>query len=472
MSDVKSPYLTFHLPACATAFQHTIHLDGTWANHQKCIEMKGTQIFNPQSAESIYVKFAEGGEGIVSVVMFDLRDEHLGGVRRHGHNEKEVICSPENVQHGLCDKSELGQFLISQRAHRRALRPMITRAVNLSKPISIQYPVEGPGYYCTALFGYSAREFMAEMTAVAPGYNLPTFRSDTRRIYGSLAPIWLVIYFVLAGFFVESTVLRENPSLTWIGTSSLIQVLIRWAALEIGGTASQHPIIYIAWYTFSGCQDALVLHHMLSYAQRRSDSQPTALSKWVSRFMVIVFVILFAGASLADFQATSSSKTPAYVNVFLGGYLALCFSVSLFRMLRLRSSAAESLSQRHEAVCRSLVGFTVISIVVTAGLGTLNLWALIRSRAGDEALFASMFWPSRFWLIDMPFEPLFLVLVLALTLTDYSKAKSTSATVYTKREIAGPEWGSIHESIDEDRLSDEQTAGSSGEGEKSSHTKA
>ncbi|GAW23808.1 hypothetical protein ANO14919_133850 [Xylariales sp. No.14919] len=438
--------------------------------------MGGTDAFNPQSAESVFVKFAEGDEGVVSVVMFDLRDEHLGGIRRPGSKEKEVICNPQNVQRGICDESELGLFLIGQRAHRRALRPMITRAVNLSKPISLQYPVDSPGYYCTALFGYSAKEFTAEMTAVAPKDAVPAFRSSARHIYSYFAPVWLALALTSAGLFLESTALWENPTLSWMGVSSALQVLIRWAALDIGGTASQHPLLYIAWYTFTACQNGLVLHNMLNFAERRSGANKTTISNWVTRCMVIVLLLLFVGESLADFQATSSSKTSSYVNVILGTYLTLCFSVSLFRMARSRSSAmrpssfdARRLPHRDIPIGRFMIALSALSITVAMGLVILNVWALVTSRAGDEALFASLFWPSRFWLIDMPFEPLFLVLVLALALTDYGNSKST--TVCTKRELAGVEWGSIPESVDDDQLTEDRTAEAL-EGGQTAHTKA
>ena len=44
--------------------------------------MFGQENFSPQDQQSIIVRFDDtvAGEGVVSVVIFEIRDEHLGGM--------------------------------------------------------------------------------------------------------------------------------------------------------------------------------------------------------------------------------------------------------------------------------------------------------------------------------------------------------------------------------------------------------
>lgn len=73
--------------------------------------------------------------------------------------QKEVLCTTKNSQSGLCSESQLGEFLISDKARRRARHPFITRAVNLSAPVSLHYPITDPGFYCVAAVALQPRHF-------------------------------------------------------------------------------------------------------------------------------------------------------------------------------------------------------------------------------------------------------------------------------------------------------------------------
>jgi len=80
------------------AFTRSLRLDHTWANHQQCIDINSPATFQPLSQSSLFVNFATGGEGIVSVVVFELGDEHLGGIRAPGSNEVRGLCACDLVK--------------------------------------------------------------------------------------------------------------------------------------------------------------------------------------------------------------------------------------------------------------------------------------------------------------------------------------------------------------------------------------
>lgn len=93
---IRIPVLLLYSRA-VLAFTQSLRLDQTWANHQQCIDMSGTRVFEPGLESSLSISFEPGYSGIVSVVIFELGDEHLGGIRRPGTNEVGILCSPSEL---------------------------------------------------------------------------------------------------------------------------------------------------------------------------------------------------------------------------------------------------------------------------------------------------------------------------------------------------------------------------------------
>lgn len=74
-----------HQNVCA--FTRSLPLDERWENHQQCIEMGAGDSFTPATEPSLILTFQQGFSGVVSIVMFELGDEHLGGIEIPGTSE-------------------------------------------------------------------------------------------------------------------------------------------------------------------------------------------------------------------------------------------------------------------------------------------------------------------------------------------------------------------------------------------------
>jgi hypothetical protein len=71
----------------AWGYDTSLALDDTWLHHQQCVGLKGSRRFDPLQEPSLSVRFDRTGTGIVSVVLFELGDEHLGGMRIPGTDQ-------------------------------------------------------------------------------------------------------------------------------------------------------------------------------------------------------------------------------------------------------------------------------------------------------------------------------------------------------------------------------------------------
>lgn len=77
-------------------FEYSLLQDETWANHQKCTGVWGTMNVYPESTSAIMFNISipdSSDQGVVSVVMFELGDEHLGGITVRNEDGSIRVCS-------------------------------------------------------------------------------------------------------------------------------------------------------------------------------------------------------------------------------------------------------------------------------------------------------------------------------------------------------------------------------------------
>ncbi|RAK97885.1 uncharacterized protein BO80DRAFT_447878 [Aspergillus ibericus CBS 121593] len=358
------------------------------------------------------------GQGIVSAVVFELGDEHLGGIRRPGSKEKEIFCTKQNIQNQLCDESQLGQFLISDKATRLAGHPFITRAVNLTSPISIQYPVQKPGLYCAALFGFSAKTFSATLQAIEPNTTLPAFRVGLQTVYRYLGPAWIT-------FTVLWTLLRTveaRSAVCWLLPLSVVQVAFRWAGLGLGERAP--TILIISWHVIEILQNSIVLVHSHDSLNRQRSRR-----SWFVGIFLILYLVLSTAMAVADYTATVESPIPAYCNIVLGILLTMYIAVHIFWLWRESRSAS-----REKLWAVSYNEFPVRFAVILAICGILSLTTAILNACyvGKRLTpleFAHACWQIRYLTIDGPFEFIFLFWTLTLALYCGHESQARSITI-------------------------------------------
>ncbi|KAM6488164.1 hypothetical protein HDV62DRAFT_347077 [Trichoderma sp. SZMC 28011] len=444
--------------------QRSFIVDQQWANHQRCVDMNGDNAFRPDTASSLVVTFDAAAEGSVSVVVFELGDEHLGGIHLPGTQDKEIFCNSQNVERKLCKESQIGEFLISDHARAKAKHPMITRSIDLKKPIAIVYPVQDPGYFCAATYSHSAKSYSGTLLAIDPNGSLPAFRNGLRTVYTFLAPLWFFLNSIWI-YYITQLALTQliDPSMATLGIISIAQVGFRWGSLQLGESKAASAL-QILWYGLELIQNSVVMF-MINKLVAGSEASPadSIRSKIVRRILpyayLAVFSVVFLLASLADFTVTAESIRPAIVTIFLGTYLFVGAATAAFMLARRRTTAHEH--QRgcstEDKLIRKPLSFVLalLCIPIIAIVG-FNIWAILKV-GGDGTKFAHMFWHSRFGTIDMPYEPLFLILVMALLgLNTYQARRHDEMTDMKSMETEGlmsykPVSMDSSESVEEER---------------------
>ncbi|KAI8627967.1 hypothetical protein F5Y19DRAFT_486547 [Xylariaceae sp. FL1651] len=412
------------------AFTRSLPLDERWENHQQCIEMGAGDSFTPATEPSLILTFQQGFSGVVSIVMFELGDEHLGGIRIPGTSEKAVLCNEENINRELCSASQAGEFLISDSARRRANHEFITRAVNISEPISIIYHVSSPGYYCTAAIVSSGHSFSATMLAIDPGSPVAAFRAGSRAVYRLVAPLWLLLASV---WTMRLMLTRRGGIVCWLVPLSALQVLIRSTALETGDQGL-NAVWGLLWYFLASGQYLVIsLHTWGSVATAQASNRQLCYPQIGIALAMSVFQ---CAASWTDFNARADSRGPSYINVLYGSFLFLFLAMSAIQLLlrpfkNTKIDCQGLLRVAELGLCGALVIVALLFLLIAVA----SLWILLKRQTPQE--FASSFWQVRSWLIDSPRDYIFMLWTCCLVV--YNEYKDTyqlrsSETHYTGLE--------------------------------------
>lgn len=152
-------------------------------------------------------------DAIISFVIFEWRDEHLIGVpatngddlsvrspkltirqtANLGASQKERICYDDTIKAGLCNQTQIGEFILQRNASQISKNAIITQAVNLKNPTPINYPVKKTGYYCVWTHGYSIEDYRATVTFRNSYGELPAAQIAKLPFYGGLTIVYAVI---------------------------------------------------------------------------------------------------------------------------------------------------------------------------------------------------------------------------------------------------------------------------------------
>ena len=190
---------------------------------QSCNGMYSRSSWGGSIDPFILTKFDNHSQGIdpkavVSFVIFEWHDEPLLGVLDKtveagtveygtvgttismpfgGANrdtlQKKIICYDEDVKQGLCNQTQLGEFLLQPNASRHWKSPIITQAVNLTNPKPINYSVKKTGYYCVWTFKFSDEPYRAVVEFRNAYGELPAAQIAKLSFYGGLTIVYAVI---------------------------------------------------------------------------------------------------------------------------------------------------------------------------------------------------------------------------------------------------------------------------------------
>jgi hypothetical protein len=134
------------------------------------------------------------------------------------------------VQAGLCNKTEIGQFILQHNATEISKNPIITQAIHLKNPQPIKYDIKKTGYYCVWTYGFSAQEYKGVVTFRNAYGELPAAQIAKLPFYGGLTIVYAVIGAFWAFLYVQNRhdILPVQNYITAIIVFLIVEQLMTW----------------------------------------------------------------------------------------------------------------------------------------------------------------------------------------------------------------------------------------------------
>lgn len=109
------------------------------------------------------------------------------------HVQRLAICSDEYVNEGKCDSKQIGEFIVSSNATEQAKNPIVSKAIHLKDPDSINYPIKKTGYYCIVTDPWVAEEYTAVVEFRNAYGELPATQIPKLPFYGAMTIVYTLM---------------------------------------------------------------------------------------------------------------------------------------------------------------------------------------------------------------------------------------------------------------------------------------
>lgn len=72
-----------------------------------------------------------------------------------------AVCQDDFVEQGLCNKTNIGEFIVAENATEKSHAMVLTKAVHMNDPVPIHYSIKKTGYYCVVTDQFTADKYDA-----------------------------------------------------------------------------------------------------------------------------------------------------------------------------------------------------------------------------------------------------------------------------------------------------------------------
>ncbi|GAB0137418.1 hypothetical protein EsDP_00005683 [Epichloe bromicola] len=184
----------------------------------------------------ILVKFfnssiPEGNDPVVSLIIFQWQDKNLISIKDTvSGRQKLPICSEGSVQSGLCNSTNIGEFIVSHNATEKSEAFIMTRAVHLKDASPIHYSLKKTGYYCVVTEGFTIENYKAVVEFRNAYGELPATQIPKLPFYGAMSIIYALMasYWGFLYYQHRHDILAVQNYVTAILVFLVAEMLITW----------------------------------------------------------------------------------------------------------------------------------------------------------------------------------------------------------------------------------------------------
>ncbi|KAI1082380.1 lung seven transmembrane receptor-domain-containing protein [Whalleya microplaca] len=394
-----------------TAHALEVKLDDTEENRQQCAGMYSKSAWGGAVEPYISIIFPnrtiEGDEDpIVSLIIFEWKDQELVGVYPKSDSlQKELICDDENVKSGLCNETDLGEWILSPNATEQSGNLIMTKAVHLKSTAPFDYPIKKTGYFCVAAYPFTAKDFMGVVEFREAYGELPATQVPKLPFYGGITILYAVVA-VFWGFLYYQhryDILPVQNYITAILVFLVVEMLMTWGFydyLNRNGSNVGAKVLLVVVAVLNAFRNSFSFFLLLIVCMGYGVVKPS-LGKtmvWV-RWLAIahfVFGLVYAITSLLISPDTAGPFVLLIV-LPLAGTLTAFYVWTLNSLNFTLKDLRERKQTAKEAMYKKLWWCILISILVIFGFFFFNSFSFASASDPDYVPFH---WKSRWFVLD------------------------------------------------------------------------
>ncbi|KAI1247169.1 hypothetical protein MGN70_011056 [Eutypa lata] len=388
-----------------------VQIDETPENYQKCAGMYSRDAWGGPVDPFILTVFPntsiEGVEDpIVSLIIFEWKDyDFLGVYPQEDSVLKTMVCNPDGVRDGICEESNVGEYIIAPNASEKAGNVILTQAIHLNSAQPINYPITKTGYFCVAAYGYSTPTFTGVIEFREAYGELPATQIPKLPFYGGITILYAVIV-VFWGFLYYQhryDILPVQNYITAILVFLVVEMLMTWGFydyLNRNGSNVGAKALLVVVAILNAFRNSFSFFLLLIVCMGYGVVKPSLgrAMVWVRWLAIAHFVFGLA------YAITSLLVSPDTANPFLLlVVLPLAATLTAFYVWTLNSLnfTLKDLRERKqhvkEAMYKKLWWCILISILVIFGFFFFNSFTF--ASAGDPD-YVPFHWKSRWFVLD------------------------------------------------------------------------
>ncbi|KAI9678652.1 MAG: hypothetical protein M1817_005709 [Caeruleum heppii] len=399
------------LGICAVACRAgEVALDEKEANRQRCSGMYSRNSWRGPVDPFILTTFEkltleEDADPIVSLVIFEFRDETSIGVIPSPDAQTEYICKDESIQAGYCNDTQIGEFIVNHNSTVEEGGSVESVAIHLKDPKPIKYMIKKTGYYCIGTYGYSSDVYKAVVEFRNSYGELPAAQIPKLPFYGGLTIVYAVVGAFWAFLYVQNRhdILAVQNYITAIIVFLIVEMLMTWGFYDYqnrhGSNAMEKALMIIVAILNAGRNSFsffLLLIVCMGYGVVKPTLGKTMLIVRGLAAAHFLFGVIYAVASLT---ITPDSAGPLVLLVILplSGTLT-AFYVWTLNSLNLTMKDLIARKQTVKAMMYKKLWWCILgSIMVIFGFFFINSFTF----AGrTDPAFVPDHWQTRWFILD------------------------------------------------------------------------
>lgn len=189
----------------------------------------------------------------LSVVIFEYQDiDYLGATYKYDDDSaiasgKKYICDDAAVTNKLCDKSDLGKFIVTTDAKNDSNSELLTFNLDKFGRYNTTYSLKNTGYYCVSTYSPDHKEYKVIVNFRNAYGNLNAAEIPKLPLYGGLTILYLVTFFY---YFYNYYKFRNNvtnlqKNLNFFTIFLIVETILVWFYFELENNQNPYKTVTI-----------------------------------------------------------------------------------------------------------------------------------------------------------------------------------------------------------------------------------